>query len=172
MGVQLYIKSLANKNQSAPIFIYAQHKGKIFKKNIGISVLPKEWNKNTYQIKSSSISTVAINKRLLEITNTLREAWSLFESDLYNWDELCNMLRGGKPEEGVMGFIEDVLRPGMKLSTYQSYKYSYRALLKALGRDSLTFKELNYDNLDKADTAKVNNKHFVDLKSIQVNLTS
>jgi len=150
MGVQLYIKSLANKNQSAPIFIYAQHKGKIFKKNIGISVLPKEWNKNTYQIKSSSISTVAINKRLLEITNTLREAWSLFESDLYNWDELCNMLRGGKPEEGVMGFIEDVLRPGMKLSTYQSYKYSYRALLKALGRDSLTFKELNYDNLDKA----------------------
>jgi len=29
-----------------------------------------------------------------------------------------------------------------------------------------------YDNLDKADTAKVNNKHFVDLKSIQVNLTS
>ena len=89
----------------------------------------------------------AINKRLLEITNTLREAWSLFESDLYNWDELCNMLRGGKPEEGVMGFIEDALRPVMKLSTYQSYKYSYRALLKALGRDSLTFKELNYDPL-------------------------
>jgi hypothetical protein len=150
MGIQLYIKSLANRNQSAPIFIYAQHKGKIFKKNIGISVLPKEWNKNTYQIKSSSISTVAINKKLLEITNTLREAWSLFESDMYTWDELCNRLKGGKPDEGVMSFIEDVLGPGMRLSTFQSYKYSYRALLKALGRDSLTFKELNYDNLDQA----------------------
>ncbi len=38
----------------------------------------------------------------------------------------------------------------MKLTTYQSYKYSYKALLKVLDVSTMSFKELNYDAIDKA----------------------
>jgi hypothetical protein len=150
MGIQLYLKSTISSKGTSAVFIYAQHKGKVFKKNIGVNVSPVEWNKKTYQVKNISISSIAINKKLQATTNLIREVWGLFESDIYTWDELCTKLKGGKPEEGVEGFIEDVLKPRMKLTTYQSYKYSYKALLKVLDVSTMSFKELNYDAIDKA----------------------
>jgi len=150
MGAQIFLKSGTNKAGKAPLFIYAQHKGKKFKKNIGISIDPKDWNKKTYQVKNDSISSLKINRKLLELTSTMREAWSLFESEIYSWEEFCQKLNGGKPETDVGSFIEEVFKPRMKLTTYNSYKYSYMALKKALGADNLSFKELNHDNIDKA----------------------
>ena len=150
MGVHLYVKSSINKSDTSPVFLYAQHKGKTFKKNVGISVNPKDWNKKTYQVKPDSITSVKINKKLLEVISNMREAWSLFESDIYNWDEFCQKLRGGSPETSVESFLEEVFKPRMKLTTYSAYKYSYKALNKVLGVDELTFKELNHDNIDKA----------------------
>lgn len=124
--------------------------GKKFKKNIGISVDPKNWNKKTYQVKSNSISSTKLNKTLLELTSTIRDAWSLYESEVYSWEEFCQKLSGGKPKLDVESFIEEVFKPRMKFTTYSSYKYSFMALKKALGADSLTFKELNHDNIDRA----------------------
>ena len=83
MGIQLYVKSGVNTKGASPVFIYAQHKGKIFKKNINVKVQPKQWNKLTYQIKSNSVASIAINKKLQETTALIRETWSLFESDGY-----------------------------------------------------------------------------------------
>ena len=150
MGAQIFLKSGTNKAGKAPLFIYAQHKGKKFKKNIGISIDPKDWNKKTYQVKNDSISSVKINRKLLELTSTIREAWSLYESDIYTWEEFCQKLNGGKPESDVGSFIEEVFKPRMRLTTYSAYKYSYMALKKAIGVDKLSFKELNHDNIDKA----------------------
>ena len=150
MGAQIFLKSGTNKAGKAPLFIYAQHKGKKFKKNIGISIDPKDWNKRTYQVKNDSISSVKINRKLLELTSTIREAWSLYESDIYTWEEFCQKLNGGKPESDVGSFIEEVFKPRMRLTTYSAYKYSYMALKKAIGVDKLSFKELNHDNIDKA----------------------
>lgn len=150
MGAQIFLKSGTNKAGKAPLFIYAQHKGKKFKKNIGISINPKDWNKRTYQVKNESISSVKINRKLLELTSTIREAWSLYESDIYTWEEFCQKLNGGKPEADVESFIEEAFKPRMRLTTYSAYKYSYMALKKAIGVDKLSFKELNHDNIDKA----------------------
>ena len=111
MGIQLYLKNTVNSKGTSAVFIFAQHKGKVFKKNIGVNVSPVEWNKKTYQVKNISIPSIAINKKLQETTSLIREVWGLFESGVYTWDELCTKLKGGKPEEGVEGFIEDVLRP-------------------------------------------------------------
>lgn len=150
MGAQIFLKSGTNKAGKAPLFIYAQHKGKKFKKNIGISINPKDWNKRTYQVKNESISSVKINRKLLELTSTIREAWSLYESDIYTWEEFCQKLNGGKPEADVESFIEEVFKPRMRLMAYSAYKYSFMALKKAIGADKLSFKELNHDNIDKA----------------------
>ena len=114
MGAQIFLKSGTNKAGKAPLFVYAQHKGKKFKKNIGVSIDPKDWNKKTYQVKNDSISSVKINRKLLELTSTIREAWSLFESDIYSWEEFCQKLNGGKPETDVESFIEEVFKPRMR----------------------------------------------------------
>ena len=64
MGIQLYLKNTVNSKGTSAVFIFAQHKGKVFKKNIGVNVSPVEWNKKTYQVKNISIPSIAINKKL------------------------------------------------------------------------------------------------------------
>jgi len=66
------LKSNVSSKGTSAVFIYPQHKGKIFKKNIGVNVSPFEWNKKTYQVKNISISSIAINMKLQETTNLIR----------------------------------------------------------------------------------------------------
>ena len=68
---------LNGKTYTREEFHKAQHKGKVFKKNIGVNVSPVEWNKKTYQVKNISISSIAINKKLQATTNLIREVWGV-----------------------------------------------------------------------------------------------
>tara|TARA_B110000977_G_scaffold180844_1_gene240977 strand:- start:542 stop:1870 length:1329 start_codon:yes stop_codon:yes gene_type:complete len=149
MGIALYLKPV-NKDGRSLIYLRAKKGDKIFRKSLSVTVRPSDWISRTYQVKGTAINSVILNRKLTEITSNMNLVWSSFEGGIYNWDELCRMLAGGSPEEGVLGFLEDVLRPRMKFTTYCSYKYSYGALLKALGVDSLSFKQLDYDSIDKA----------------------
>ena len=149
MGVGLYLKPV-NKDGRSLIYLRAKKGTKVFQKSTSITIKPSDWLARNYQAKGTALNSIIINRKLIEITNNMNLAWSLFENDSYTWDELCRRLNGGSPEEGVEGFIEDVLKPRMKLTTYQSYKYSYKALLKVLDVSTMSFKELNYDAIDKA----------------------
>ena len=149
MGVGLYLKPV-NKDGRSLIYLRAKKGTKVFQKSTSITIKPSDWLTRNYQAKGTALNSIIINRKLIEITNNMNLAWSLFENDSYTWNELCRRLNGGSPEEGVEGFIEDVLKPRMKLTTYQSYKYSYKALLKVLGVNTMSFKELNYDAIDKA----------------------
>ena len=149
MGVGLYLKPV-NKDGRSLIYLRAKKGTKVFQKSTSITIKPSDWLTRNHQAKGTALNSIIINRKLIEITNNMNLAWSLFENDSYTWDELCRRLNGGSPEEGVEGFIEDVLKPRMKLTTYQSYKYSYKALLKVLGVNTMSFKELNYDAIDKA----------------------
>ena len=149
MGVGLYLKPV-NKDGRSLIYLRAKKGTKVFQKSTSITIKPSDWLTRNYQAKGTALNSIIINRKLIEITNNMNLAWSLFENDSYTWDELCRRLNGGSPEEGVEGFIEDVLKPRMKLTTYQSYKYSYKALLKVLDVSTMSFKELNYDAIDKA----------------------
>ena len=149
MGVGLYLKPV-NKDGRSLIYLRAKKGTKVFQKSTSITIKPSDWLMRNYQAKGTALNSIIINRKLIEITNNMNLAWSLFENDSYTWDELCRRLNGGSPEEGVEGFIEDVLKPRMKLTTYQSYKYSYKALLKVLDVSTMSFKELNYDAIDKA----------------------
>ena len=149
MGVGLYLKPV-NKDGRSLIYLRAKKGTKVFQKSTSITIKPSDWLTRNYQAKGTALNSIIINRKLIEITNNMNLAWSLFENDSYTWDELCRRLNGGSPEEGVEGFIEDVLKPRMKLTPYQSYKYSYKALLKVLDVSTMSFKELNYDAIDKA----------------------
>ena len=149
MGVGLYLKPV-NKDGRSLIYLRAKKGTKVFQKSTSITIKPSDWLTRNYQAKGMALNSIIINRKLIEITNNMNLAWSLFENDSYTWDELCRRLNGGSPEEGVEGFIEDVLKPRMKLTTYQSYKYSYKALLRVLDVSTMSFKELNYDAIDKA----------------------
>ena len=149
MGVGLYLKPV-NKDGRSLIYLRAKKGTKVFQKSTSITIKPSDWLTRNYQAKGTALNSIIINRKLIEITNNMNLAWSLFENDSYTWNELCRRLNGGSPEEGVEGFIEDVLKPRMKLTTYQSYKYSYKALLKVLDVSTMSFKELNYDAIDKA----------------------
>ena len=149
MGIGLYLKPV-NKDGRSLIYLRAKKGDKIFRKSLSITVKPSDWISRNYQVKGTAINSIILNRKLTEITSNMNLVWSSFEGGIYNWDELCRMLAGGSPEEGILGFLEDVLRPRIKFTTYSSYFYSYKALLKALDQDSLSFKELNYDSIDKA----------------------
>ncbi len=74
----------------------------------------------------------------------------LFESGAYEWEELCARMSGGDSKADVMGFIEDVFKPKMKLTSFNSYKYSLLAFMKVLELKSVSFNDLNFSKIDKA----------------------
>ena len=149
MGVGLYLKT-PNKDGSSLIYLRAKKGNKIFRKSLSITVKASDWNSRNYQVKGTALNAIVINRKLNKIIENMNLSWSSFENDILGWDELCRNLGQGRPQKDVGSFLESVYRPRMKLVTYQSYKYSYGALLKVLGVESLSFKELNYDNIDKA----------------------
>lgn len=149
MGVGLYLKP-PNKDGSSLIYLRAKKGNKIFRKSLSITVKASDWKSRNYQVKGTALNSIVINRKLNKIIENMNLSWSSFENDIIGWDELCRNLGKGSPQKDVGSFLESVYRPRMKLVTYQSYKYSYGALLKALRMKSLSFKELNYNNIDKA----------------------
>ena len=149
MGVGLYLKP-PNKDGSSLIYLRAKKGNKIFRKSLSITVKASDWNSRNYQVKGTALNSIVINRKLNRVIENMNLSWSSFENEIYGWDELCRNLGQGSPQKDVGSFLDSVYRPRMKLATYQSYKYSYRALLKVLGVKSLSFKELNYNNIDKA----------------------
>ena len=149
MGVRLYLKP-PNKDGTSLIYLRAKKGIKTFTKSLSITVKASDWNSRNYQVKGNALNSIVINRKLNKIIENMNLSWSSFENDIIGWDELCRNLGQGSPQKDVGSFLETVCKPRMKLVTYQSYKYSYGALLKVLGVKSITFKELNYNNIDKA----------------------
>src|SRR6056300_948229 len=146
MGVGLYLKP-PNKDGSSLIYLRAKKGSKSFVKSLSITVKASDWNSRNYQVKGNALNSIVINRKLNKIIENMNLSWSSFENGIYGWDELCRNLGNGSPQKDVGSFLESVYRPRMKYVTYQSYKYSYGALLKVLGVESLSFKELNYNNI-------------------------
>ena len=149
MGVRLYLKP-PNKDGTSLIYLRAKKGIKTFTKSLSITVKASDWNSRNYQVKGNALNSIVINRKLNKIIENMNLSWSSFENEIYSWDELCRNLGQGSPQKDVGSFLETVYKPRMKLVTYQSYKYSYGALLKVLGVKSITFKELNYNNIGKA----------------------
>ena len=150
MGFGIYIKSNKNKDGRAPLFLKFNSEKKSFKKNIGILVKKSDWNKRTYQVKTDSPGSNQINNRLNDVVFKAKESWSLYESGAYSWEELQIRVMGGNSKKDVLGFLEDVFRPKMRLASYNTYRYSIKALMKALGLNQISFKDLNNINIDRA----------------------
>ena len=150
MGFGIYIKSNKNKDGRAPLFLKFNSEKKSFKKNIGILVKKSDWNKRTYQVKIDSLGSKQINSRLNDIVFKAKESWSLYESGAYNWEELQSRVMGGNSKKDVLGFLEDVFKPKMRLASYNTYRYSIKALMKALHINQISFKDLNNLNIDRA----------------------
>ncbi|MDC1060997.1 phage integrase SAM-like domain-containing protein [Flavobacteriaceae bacterium] len=150
MGFGIYIKSGKNKDGRSPLFIKITSQEKVFKKNIGLLIKKEDWNARTYQVKRGSVGSAQVNRKLNAFISKAKEAWVLFESGAYEWEELCARMSGGDSKADVMGFIEDVFKPKMKLTSYNSYKYSLLAFMKVLGLKSVSFNDLNFSKIDKA----------------------
>ena len=150
MGYGIYLKSGKNKEGRTPLFIKITTKGKVFKKNIGLSIKKEDWNPRIYQVKKTCPGATQINRKLNKHILKVKETWVLFESGAYEWEDLCARMSGGDSKADVLGFIEDVFKPKMKLTSFNSYKYSLLAFMKILDLKSVSFNDLSFSKIDKA----------------------
>ena len=113
MGVGLYLKPV-NKDGRSLIYLRAKKGTKVFQKSTSITIKPSDWLARNYQAKGTALNSIIINRKLIEITNNMNLAWSLFENDSYTWDELCRRLNdapvvvleeGHVPQIGLLALL-------------------------------------------------------------------
>lgn len=150
MAVNIYLKAGSSKDGKTTLYIHAQHKGKIFKKALPFRIYPKDWLKNKYQVKDSSPGSIILNRKLRELDSHLKEVWDIYMHGAYSWEELCLKLGKVEDNQDVENFIKNSLKQQVAHSTYETYFYSFKALLKAIEKSSISFKELNQELLDAA----------------------
>ena len=80
MGVGLYLKPV-NKDGRSLIYLRAKKGTKVFQKSTSITIKPSDWLTRNYQAKGTALNSIIINRKLIEITNNMNLAWSLFEND-------------------------------------------------------------------------------------------
>lgn len=143
MGYGIYLKSEVNKKGKAALFYkITSGKNKLFKKNIGVLIKPKDWNKRTFQVHSKAENAIIYNEKIEEAHSKLKKAWSLYESDTYDWEEMVAYLGGAKTEMDVWTFCETILKEENTKSVFTGIKDAYGAVKKVLGKESLSFDDL------------------------------
>jgi len=148
MGYGIYLKAKVNKQGKAALFYkITSGRDKLFKKNIGVLIQPKDWSKRTYQIHSKAENAVIYNEKINEAHTLLKKAWSLYESETYDWDEMVSFLGGSKPDMDVKTFCDTIIKPVETDSLYKGVIEAYGAVRKVLGRE-LSFNDLSEKTVD------------------------
>ena len=136
MGYGIYLKARVNKQgKSALFYRITSGRDKLHKKNIGVLVNPNDWNKRTYQIYAKAENTVIYNEKIDAVYTLLKKAWSLYDSETYDWEEMVLFLGGSKPDMDILTFCETIIKPNETESQYKGILDAYGAVRKVLGRE-------------------------------------
>ncbi|MDB9823992.1 Arm DNA-binding domain-containing protein [Flavobacteriaceae bacterium] len=144
MGVGIYLKPV-NKDGRSLLYLRAKKGSQIFRKSLSIKVKPSDWNARNYQVKVTAIDSIIVNRKLIEITNNMNIAWSLFESGSYTWEEFCTKLGGGNAtsNENLKGFLDTVLKAKYdNENSYKTYVGVVQAVFKEAGTDDIPLGKL------------------------------
>tara|TARA_B110000285_G_C15057582_1_gene580481 strand:+ start:23 stop:1390 length:1368 start_codon:yes stop_codon:yes gene_type:complete len=150
MGWGIYIKSGINKSGKTSLFYrVTSGRDKVLKGGLNILIKPSDWDKRTLQVSAKVDNSIFINEKIDEISTRLKRGWNFFESGSYTWNEMSSYIAGDKTEMDLWGFVESTLKPKVSKAGWSTYRGSYGAVLKALGKDRLDFKDLSEDLIDQ-----------------------
>ena len=152
MGWGIYTKSGVNKEGKTSLYYkVTSGRSKVFKRALNIKLKPADWDKRTLQVSAKVDNSIFINEKLDNISTRLKRGWNFFESGNYTWNEMIAFLSGDyKNNQGdLYSFIESTIKPKVSKEGWRSYKGTYGSVLKALGKDSLDFKDLTEDTVDE-----------------------
>ena len=151
MGWGIYTKSGVNKEGKTSIYYkVTTGRNKVFKRALNIKLKPADWDKRTLQVSAKIDNSIFINEKLDEISTRLKKAWNFYESGNYTWNEMIAFLSGdyNNKQGDLYSFIESTIKPKVSKEGWRSYKGTYGSVCKALGKDSLDFKDLTEDTVD------------------------
>ena len=163
MVIRLIIKNRKNRHNRNPIYISIQKgrsgsSGSIQKLiTTSVDVELKDWDKFNALVKSSDPNYKVLNHALSKIKERMQHARSRFENDQMTIEQVVNYLKGNASYDTIDEYLDTIMQPKLKATTYQSYKGVLRAFKKHLNipqSEGLEFKALiGYSNLE---TFKIN----------------
>ena len=147
MGYGIYLKATVNKQGKSALFYLVKSGSKQIKRGLGIKVKPSDFNTRTYQVHAKAENTVIYNEKIDAVHTLLKKAWSLYESETYDWEEMVSFLGGSKPDMDILTFCETIIKPNETESQYKGVLEAYGAVRKVLGRE-LEFTDLSERTVD------------------------
>jgi len=147
MGYGIYLKATVNKQGKSALFYLVKSGSKQIKRGLGIKVKPSDFNTRTYQVHAKAENTVIYNEKIDAVHTLLKKAWSLYESETYDWEEMVSFLGGSKPDMDILTFCETIIKPNETESQYKGVLEAYGAVRKVLGRE-LEFADLSERTVD------------------------
>ena len=92
MGYGIYLKGTVNKQGKSSLFYLAKSGSKQIKRGLGIKIKPSNFNTRTYQVHAKAENAVIYNEKIDEAHTLLKKAWSLYDSETYDWEEMVLFL--------------------------------------------------------------------------------
>jgi hypothetical protein len=142
MGYGIYLKASVNKQGKSSLFYLIKSGSNQIKRGLGIKVKPSDFNARTYQVHAKAENSRIYNEKINDVETKLKKAWSLYESDTYDWEEMVAYLGGAKTEMDVWTFCETILKNENTENVQSGIKDAYGGVKKVLGKESLSFDDL------------------------------
>ena len=149
MGISLTFKSYTSKSGKRQLIFRVQTKGVQYEKATNIKLLPKDFNKEQLRVKSTVPSYLKHNKRLSELKELIFNAYDLYESGAYTFEEFKYRVESENTTLDVFSFLEDTYKASKSEVTYENYRSVLVNYKRALDYKQLRFTDFEYANISK-----------------------
>lgn len=163
MVIRLTTKKRKNRHNRNTVYISIQSgrsgtAGSIQKLiTTNVDVQLKDWDRSNSLVKSSDPNFKVLNHALSKIKERMVHARTKLDNNQMTIQQAVNYLKGNASYDTIDEYLDTVMQPKLKPTTYQSYKGVIKAFKKHLNipqNEGLEFKSLiGYSNLE---TFKIN----------------
>ena len=163
MVIRLTTKKRKNRHNRNTVYISIQNgrsgtAGSIQKLiTTNVDVQLKDWDRSNSLVKSSDPNFKVLNYALSKIKERMVHARTKLDNNQMTIQQAVNYLKGNASYDTIDEYLDTVMQPKLKPTTYQSYKGVIKAFKKHLNipqNEGLDFKSLiGYSNLE---TFKIN----------------
>ena len=151
MNISIKLKNKNVKNKESAIWLDVTN-GRAFRKRIeiGIAVLPKDWNDSNKSVRKSNPNYSILNQRLREVEVKMHTAIAKFDAKQFTESEVMAYLKGKTDFSSIEDYIETEIKNTRSSATYRDYKNTINALKLHTGFEGkLGFEDVNFSLLDK-----------------------
>ena len=148
MTIKFYLYSRVLSNGKKMLKVRVAHKQNNVLKDtnlsVGLSIMPKFWDKDNERVLDLHPSQATINERIAEIKQRREDLLNQFDAKKLTYHQVVNSILEKEADNSLDDFIETKIKANKSDASYTTYQNHLRGFKKLIGhRGKLAFADLN-----------------------------